>query len=286
MKTKKLAFLRTNSFYDLLIHLGAAIFLFTIFLIFFFNSFIPRLYYRSEIAPVPDLLGMNIQELESTMKKKGLEFIIEDTAYSAYHGLNTVLRQMPVPGDSMKKDRIIRVTITPNKVPLVKLPYLIDNTFKDALRTLKQNGLELGLIRYKPHFAQNVILEQNIHGKTYESKDKDIIDSGIMIPRGTKIDLLIGDGIHGPEFPVPDLVDLPLEEAKLIIEGSDLNLGVIQYDYTSSKKPGTVLRQTPSTHLGRLKPNIEPGSAMDKRKLNMLYGGEIIDLWVAGDPNK
>jgi beta-lactam-binding protein with PASTA domain len=64
------------------------------------------------------------------------------------------------------------------------------------------------------------VLELRIDGKP--------IDLGTMVPLGTEIDLIIGDGLGNRVFKMPNFLGLQLEEADFTIVGSGLNLGSIE----------------------------------------------------------
>ena len=254
-------------------------------LLYFFNSYLLNITYHGETVSVPDLEGMNVNEVREFLEKRDLGFIIEDSTYSESHKPNVVLTQTPAAGDMVKRNRKIRVTINPLSPPKVKLPYLVDLPFSEALRKIKNTDLKLGKISYKPYIGQNIILEQKINGKTYNAEDQNLIKNGdILVTKGTVVNLLIGDGVGKVDFPVPDLVGLTLDEAELIIKGSELYVGVIKYDFNSSREIGTVLKQTPTPYFGRLKKGVKAGSAMDNRERQMTRAGQVMDLWVAGNP--
>ncbi|NJO02689.1 MAG: PASTA domain-containing protein, partial [Bacteroidia bacterium] len=115
------------------------------------------------------------------------------------------------------------------------------------------------------------------------TKNEDFLRD-IYITKGTPIDLLIGDGIGEKQFPIPDLVNLPLDEAEFVIKGHDLVIGNKTYVYNSNQEIGTVIRQSPAVFIGKLKDGIQSGSLQDNRVRNKIRAGEVIDLWISGNP--
>lgn len=279
-----LLLIKTNSIFDLLIHLGIVLTLGIITFMVFFNSFLPAITYHRETVRMPDVTGMSITELERFLEERDLSYEIKDSSYSRNHKPNVVLSQSPMPGAKVKRYRKIFVTVNPKNPPMVPMPRLIDKPFSEARRTLLNEGLELGRIEYKAHIAENVVLEQTILNKTYTVDDTAAFRRGVLIPKGTKIDLIVGDGLGEREFPMPDLVMMPLDEAEFVIKGHELIRGDIRYDYSSNREIGTVLRQNPSTYIGKVKEGIKPGSSQDNRKKRMVRAGELVDLVVAGNP--
>jgi len=51
-----------------------------------------------------------------------------------------------------------------------------------------------------------------------------------MIPKGSRIDLVLGNGLGANEVEIPNLIGLPLNEAKFALSGAGLGLGTVTYD--------------------------------------------------------
>lgn len=282
MAEKKYIYYKMNSVYDLLIHTGIVVALTGIIILFFFNSFLPSATYHGETVTVPDLVGMPVSDIKDFLKRRDLDFTIQDSSYSRKHNPHEVLTQSPEPGARVKRNRKIQITINPQSPPMVRMPKLIDMPFSEALRTLRNRDLQLGKFHYKEHLAKDVILEQYVDGRKFK-EDADFRED-YLIPKGTRIDLLIADGVGDTEFAVPDLVGLPYDEALFVIEGHKLILGNVKYDMKSKRELGTVIRQTPPVYLGKLRKGVKAGSLADDRERNVAKAGEIIDLWVSGNP--
>jgi eukaryotic-like serine/threonine-protein kinase len=168
-----------------------------------------------------------------------------------------VLTQYPPAGAKVKEGRKIYVTITALNAPQIKMPALTGLSQRNAESFLKSYGLLMGQITYRDDLAENIVLEQLYQGKK--------IEANALIPKGSKIDLVIGNGLGNTELDVPDVLGKTLEEAKALIVGSDLQVGLIQYDPESTEAPGTIIRQNPSAGEG-----------------NKIRVGDIVDLWIAG----
>jgi beta-lactam-binding protein with PASTA domain len=96
-----------------------------------------------------------------------------------------VVEQDPLPGAKVKVNRKIYIKINSSGFNMVRIPNLIQKTYRQAVPTLKSLGLEPGEITYKPDFAE-VVLEMHCNGKKLNPGDK--------IFKSSKIDLVIGDG--------------------------------------------------------------------------------------------
>jgi beta-lactam-binding protein with PASTA domain len=116
----------------------------------------------------------------------------------------------------------------------------------------------MGELSYRNDLRENTVIGQLIGGNE--------IKKDALVPKGSKINLVVGDGLGNVEMEIPDLVGKTIEEAKLILAGSNLNFTVIQYDPAAVEPPGTIIRQNPASGEG-----------------NKIRVGDIIDLWVAGE---
>lgn len=275
---KRLVLFKSNSFLDVLVHLGLVIALLTLIVMVLFSSILPSATNHGETVTVPDLTGRKVEELKRFLESRDLTFDVKDSTYSRRHRSRpgTVLLQSPEPGAKVKRFRKIYITVTPKNAPKVKMPKLIDVPFDMAERTLRNLDLDMGKITYKPFIGENVIMEQQYLGKK--------IQPNTYIPKGSKIDLVVGDGLGEKEFKMPDLVLMPLDEAEELLKGYDLLLGNITYVYNSKRELGTVIRQNPAVFIGKKKKGIKKGSPLDDRRRALVRAGELVDLWVVGNP--
>lgn len=180
METKRLILIKTNSVWDIFIHLGIMASLSVGFVLFLFVYLLPSITDHGETVTVPDLVGMNVDEIKNYLSDKDLQFIIKDSTFSRKYKPNTVLSQSPEPGAKVKQSRKIYLVVSPKTPPKRKMPNLVDMPYADAIKTIKNMDLELGRVKYIPYIGQNVILEQKMNGKT--------IKEGDQIPAGSKID--------------------------------------------------------------------------------------------------
>ena len=139
---------------------------------------------------------------------------------------------------------------------MIKMPNLVNRSVENARSELFSFGLQLGALTYVPDLQQNSVLRQLYKGSP--------IDEGTAIPKGAKIDLEVGDGLGNLEFEVPDIKGKPMDEAELVLRGSNLNIGSVIYDATSTEIPGYIIRQKPSAG-------------------NMIRVGDMVDIWVSGE---
>jgi beta-lactam-binding protein with PASTA domain len=248
-----MAKISTQSRNDLLIHIGIIISLILVFFLGFFFIYLPFTTNHGEAITVPDLRKKNLDELEDFLDSRDLRYEV-DSAYVANMPPLTVIQQYPKPGAKVKEGRKIYVTVVSRTAPLIKMPKLTDMTHRSAQMQLKSLGLEEGNISYVPDMAQNAVLRQMYNGR--------VIEPGQPIPKGSKIDLELGEGLGTSQFDAPMVIDMPLDEAKIAIIGAGLKVGQqMEVPAETGQAGGIVVRQNP-----------ESG--------NKVRVGDVIDLWV------
>ncbi len=170
--------------------------------------------------PVPKLTGLPIDKAQSLLKEQGFGISI-DSVYVADQEPGTVVEQDPDAGTNVKENRIIYLKIVKNKAPIVAIPDIIDAPYISAQATLSNFGLKIGDTTYKADIARDHVLQIRFGGEA--------VQPGTKIPKGSTIDLVLGDGAGASEVEIPDLVNLELDAAKFALKGSGLVLGTITW---------------------------------------------------------
>ncbi len=219
---------------------------------------------HGQTITVPDLTGKSIPEVMQILKSKNLNYSIVDSSFSDKLMPLSVIDQNPKANRKVKDGRTIYLTINSKQPPKVKMPDLHDVSLKQATMVLNSSGLKVGKLIYKPDLAQNAVLDQQINGVS--------IKVGAFVSKGSYIDLVLGDGFGLSEIEVPVLVGLTLAEAKFVLDGVGLNLGVVVADNTvdSDSLSAYIFRQIP-----------DPASAN-----NLIKPGEPIDVFISNDISK
>jgi eukaryotic-like serine/threonine-protein kinase len=247
----------TRSVVDLLIQIGIVLALIGVLFLSFFFVYLPAVTHHGQTITVPDLARLSLDELKTLLGDRNLRYEISDCTYVAGAEPLTVVGQYPLPNATVKENRKIYITLTRRAAPTMAMPSLLDMNKRSAELALLSAGLLLGEISYVPDRAKNSVLRQLVNGAA--------IAPGTLIAKGTKIDLELGDGLGNTKLPVPDVVGMPLDEAKVVIRGSNLQIGVLVPVDDPEKPVGTVVRQ---------KPEARPGES--------IRVGETVDLWVVG----
>ena len=178
--------------------------------------------HHGESIAVPDLRGLKKEQLESFITDKHLKYAVVDSIFELEKTPGTVVEQDPAPDSKVKEGRTIYLTVNAGLPPNVKMPDLIDVSFRQADAILQTFGLKVGNLIYKPDLAKNAVLGQRYKGSE--------IDHGTEIPKGSQIDLVLGDGLGNTKVIVPDLIGLTKGEALFVLKGSSLNVGTMFFD--------------------------------------------------------
>jgi len=184
-----------------------------------------RIYTRhNQEQPTPNLVGMAVEEAAEVIADNNLRIEIADSVYIFNKKPGSVIAQNPEPGTMVKKNRRVFVTINAKNPIKIEIPNIVGYTLRQAKAILEQEGFEVGTLYFRPDLGLNNVLEQHYEGK--------IAEPGTRIPKGSKIDLVLGQGMQGERTGIPLLIGLKLNDAVSRIIEASLNVGRIRYDET------------------------------------------------------
>lgn len=218
--------------------------------ILLFGLFFSLRYYtkHGEGKPVPNLKGLSVQDAIKILEADGFRYQI-DSVFVMDKKPGLVLEQDPDPETNVKSNRIVYLTIVSSQTPDVNFPDIENKTLLEVVALLENYGLKLGDTTYKPDIAKDAVLEFSYAGQS--------IKVGQKIPKGSRINLVLGDGMGASEIEVPDLRGLTLSEAKFSIRGSSLTLGDVFYEGSiSDSSSAIIVNQTPSVQDSVIKVSI------------------------------
>ncbi len=136
---------------------------------------------------VPNLAKLSEEQVEEKLDELNLEYVLLDSVdFKSDFPKHSVVEQDPIAGSKVKKNRKIYIKINSSGFTLVRMPNLIEKTYRQAVPTLKALGLEEGTITYKPNIGKDMVMEMRCNGKK--------INPGTKIFKSSKIDLVLGDG--------------------------------------------------------------------------------------------
>lgn len=267
-----MSFWKPNCIKDYLIHLGIILGTAFTVVVFVFYIWLPITTNHGESITVPDIQGLTLDELEDFLENRNLRFeVTPDSSYSPDFPPMAVLRQVPKPNTKVKENRKIYVTINAESPPLVRMPRVEDLSLKSAQMTLKSYDLKLGRVKYVPDVFFGVVHEARMDGRVVLEAEK--------VPKGSVINLIVGDGQGNTVFQSPMLLGLDQEEAEFVIIGSGLRVGKIRD--TSKNMAGFYEIDSVGSEVIEYR-SISPGTVQQQypRPEKILRIGDPIDLWV------
>jgi eukaryotic-like serine/threonine-protein kinase len=231
------------------------------FLLVFFYIYLPSTTNHKETITVPELVGMSFEDIDEYVTNRNLRYeILSDSGYAETMDPLTILTQNPKAGSKVKENRKIYLSLNAKVPPKVRMPNLINTSRANAEDILISNGLKLGEIEYVPNIALNAVLEQKVAGNE--------IASDSLIPKGSIVDLVIGDGLGNQNFETPDFMGNTLDEVKFVITDGKLILDHINYI-----KQDTL----PANMRNRIYKQLPPAGSENS-------SGGRIEIWINADP--
>lgn len=206
---------------------------------------------------VPSVTGIKVDDALKLLEKEGFEVVITDSAYNDSMPMNTVKKQLPDPGATVKVNRTVFLNVNPVSLPLIEMPKLEGLSYRFALDKLNKSHLVLGDTTMRPDFMKGSVLEQHYKG--------DKIEAGTKIRWGSTISLVVGGGLQEVWIEVPNLIGATVAEAKEILKEKGIVLAAI---LTSGNVTDTahafIYKQNPEVlDFNKAPSNIQPGQTMD-----------------------
>ena len=215
-------------------------------------------------GPVPNAVGRDLRLVMTEIERAGFDVEV-DSSYDATKKPLVVLAQQPAVGSVVKRGRTLFLTVNKKEPPPTAMPNLVNLSFRSAALILKSNHLVLGDTLYRPDIAEGAVLEQRWNGR--------IIPPGAMLPQGSRIDLVIGDGLGNTEMDVPDVIGMNPDEAVAMLSGLGLQHTIVWDGFVQDSSAALVYLTSPS-------PLNELGVS------NRIREGDIIDIRVKEAPTQ
>ncbi len=256
---KIIPFLRSNTLGAVLANAGIALGIIFFIAVMYFYVYLPSNTNHGQEVQVPELLGKSIFEIDQLLTPLTLRYEVGDSSYSAEQPPLTVLAQVPKAGHFVKENRKIYVTVNRKSPPTLPLPNLFGEggagSLENAEAVLKSAELVRGRIIYRRSPNYHLIMEMRYEGR--------VIAPGTRVPKGSTIDLVVGDGAGPRHFVVSNFVGMPYENVLLLLGNLSLHLGSVQIpeDVDTTGIVSYVIKQLPM-----------PGDSVSI--------GDPIDLWI------
>ena len=228
-----LGFLTQKKFY---IHLGISVIVTFIILMLIFGLL--KAYTRhGDAYVIPDLTGQTMDQLRYDESLKIFNLNVTDSIYDNSMTPGSVIMQNPSPGSRAKEGRNIYITVVSYTPEMSIMPELKDLTVRQAVTTLKTNGINIRRLLYIDHFAENSVLGHYYNGDT--------LLAGTEILEGSEIDVVVGLGMDQPAK-VPFVVGLSRDQAHEALQMASFNYGNEHFLDNPDPMHSRVYRQYPS----------------------------------------
>ena len=140
---------------------------------------------------VPDLSKMSLLKMKVKLEDVNLSYKILDTiAFNPDYPPLTVIEQNPEFGEYVKEDRKIYIKLNPSGYTKIAIPKFYGKTKRQMELQLRSAGFIIGSYSYVPDKGKDVVRGMSFNGKNLKFGD--------MIPKKSKINLVLGDGKNKP----------------------------------------------------------------------------------------
>jgi eukaryotic-like serine/threonine-protein kinase len=131
-------------------------------------------------------MGLTGSEAIKKAEEYSFRAEIKDSVHVEKSKPGTIVDQVPEPGLKVKQNRTIYLTINAISPELVKVPKLTDVSYRQALVLIENAGLKAGNISYEQSEFKDLVIKARFDGSE--------IFAGEKIPRGSLVDLVLGNG--------------------------------------------------------------------------------------------
>ncbi|MGQ9631252.1 MAG: PASTA domain-containing protein [bacterium] len=163
---------------------------------------------------LPSLVGMTEDEAEANVSKLGIKLIVE-RRFDDNFPKGQILFQDPPANILVKVGRTVKVIVSKGSEE-VTVPNVVGMSQRLGEIALREAGLQVGrrVTKHSQQVPEDCIISQEPRPNT-------------VVKRDSQVDLLISLGKPPVIFAMPDIVGMPLDEARAKIEEVGLKLGSI-----------------------------------------------------------
>lgn len=190
-----------------------------------------RLTIHGREVKVPDVIRLRAGDAQERLAARGLGIRIEDRLYSTLPR-DTVIRQRPLPGESVRMGQRVHV-VTSLGSQALPVPDLVGKSERAARIGLLEAGMQLGRIS-TTHL-------EGTDPDTVVEQDPPSSEKSTYRPR---MDLLVSQGPPEAAFVMPDLTGLTPVDVQRRLAGAGLALGKFLTVPAPPEKRGIVVGQS------------------------------------------
>lgn len=225
-----------------LVILSALVLSILVFSIFAYGKF--KEIFDVNTVTVPNVIGLSVDEAVRTLSDSGLK---ADTTEKRIHSEieeNHVISQNYNEGDKLKEGFTIKLVISSGGIQSL-IPNVRQQTLAEAKVMIANEKFELGEITYEFNdLPEGMVINQTPR-------------SGLKMPAGTMIDIVVSQGPESKKVIVPSLETKTIREAESTLNSIGLRLGQIGYEANDSIAKDQVISNT------KLGEEVERGTIVD-----------------------
>jgi eukaryotic-like serine/threonine-protein kinase len=205
---------------------------------------------------IPNVVNMNLETAKEKIDLAELNYEIKDTVYRKDIAEGTIIEVQPAVGLEIKQGRTIYLVVSSKRPPMIEMPNLVGrSSLRFATIEIESRGLVLGNLSYIPSAEKDAVLAQKI-GNTE-------IKPGTMLPKGTVINLTLGDGLTGIAITPPFLIGKTMAQVNAILSSMGITANFYYDKNIEDSTTAIVYNQYPS--------------ALNDEKINL---GEPMDVFL------
>ena len=168
---------------------------------------------------IPKLEHRDADSLMVLSSTDYLQYEVIDSMYADDYMPGTVVLQNPTQGAKVKKGRKVYLSIVAKTPELVSMPNLLDLSIRRAIDVVQYAHLKVERIEFADDIALNAVIEQLYRGDT--------IAPDSLVPSGSCITLVVGNGYRKTGATVPFVLGKNLAQARKAILKASFNMGRI-----------------------------------------------------------
>ncbi|MEW5763139.1 MAG: Stk1 family PASTA domain-containing Ser/Thr kinase [Bacillota bacterium] len=181
---------------------------------------------------VPKLVGMQVDDAKKRLDALGLRYSISEAYADASPG--TVIEQDPLPGERVKKRRVVFLTVSRGP-QMVEVPDVRLRSVAEARNILETGGFKVG--------EEYAVFDETVARGLVVRTDPGPHTSW---PKGTAVDLYVSKGSQAA-WVIPDLTGLTVEQAREKLAAVGCTLADDVPSVPSDEFPaGRIVRQNPA----------------------------------------
>ncbi|MBN4070939.1 PASTA domain-containing protein [Crocinitomix catalasitica] len=192
-----------------LINLGGIILAWILLIWIVFASIKDHTNWDQEIK-VPSFYKIHMDDLDEFVKTSNVNYVIQDSVYLDDWPKGTVCWQYPEPTDSsgmmVKEGRTIVLSVVPLHPKMIAMPQVKEMSKRMAETTLSSLGIKTKISYRQAVEGPGYVIDQYYNGKP--------IKTGTMIPKGSRVELIVSQGRTGEASALPNLVGLTIRQAE------------------------------------------------------------------------